>query len=310
MWDGRRDALYNQVFGVIESPVEMNSSRLYAAERVFASHRSEYEALFGALPALDDNSRFPQLDALSTGCSQLDEASRVCSGAEHGIPGDKAEFDQLAVADQDAVNQVVVDVGKAIGAYERLLSCGASRFDHWIQGDDPSALSASEQRGAALFVGKGRCATCHSGPFMSDERFHDVGLKAAVVATVFTDDNDPGAGVGLASMLADPLAVNGKFSDGDDGRDHLSIGAAMIGAFRTPKLRCVSLRPSFMHTAQLLALSDVISFFDNGGDDGGFLGTNELTPIGLTTDERADLLAFLGTLNGPGPDAALLAPPP
>lgn len=43
MWDGRHDAFYSQVFGVIESAVEMNSSRLYAARHVFLRRRDEYE---------------------------------------------------------------------------------------------------------------------------------------------------------------------------------------------------------------------------------------------------------------------------
>src|SRR5882724_1608625 len=52
MWDGRKDSLFSQVFGPLESAVEMNSSRLYAAEQVFQNYRSDYEAIFGALPAL------------------------------------------------------------------------------------------------------------------------------------------------------------------------------------------------------------------------------------------------------------------
>ena len=54
MWDGSRDALYNQVFGVFESEVEANASRLYAAQHLARAHRAEYEAIFGALPAFDD----------------------------------------------------------------------------------------------------------------------------------------------------------------------------------------------------------------------------------------------------------------
>src|SRR5690349_7891960 len=39
MWDGRRDSLHSQPFGPIESPDEMNGSRLYAAEQIFVRHR-------------------------------------------------------------------------------------------------------------------------------------------------------------------------------------------------------------------------------------------------------------------------------
>jgi len=76
--------------------------------------------------------RFPKLSAEVTGCtpSTVDPVP-TCNGTEHGLPGDGAEFDALAPADQDAVSQVVVNMGKALGAYERLLDCGPSRFDAW-----------------------------------------------------------------------------------------------------------------------------------------------------------------------------------
>src|SRR4029077_1731396 len=54
MWDGRHDTLYGQIFGPLESVVEMNSSRLFFAEQIFRKYRTEYEAIFGALPAFDD----------------------------------------------------------------------------------------------------------------------------------------------------------------------------------------------------------------------------------------------------------------
>jgi len=129
MWDGRHDALYNQVFGPIESVVEMNSSRLYAAEQVFAHFKSEYEGVFGPLPPLDDATRFPLLSGAITGCQPVGQTPLpTCDGTFHGYPGDHAEFDGISQADQDAVTRVVVNVGKAIGAYERLLTCGTSRF--------------------------------------------------------------------------------------------------------------------------------------------------------------------------------------
>ncbi len=310
MWDGRHDALYNQPFGPIESPVEMNSSRLYVAEQIFARHRAEYEALFGPLPALDDAQRFPALSADRTGCQpkSLDTLT-TCVGSKHGMPGDAAEYDGLPVADQEAVTGVVVNVGKALGAYERLLSCGASRFDRWIYGET-AALSNSEQRGAQLFVGAGKCVSCHSGPFLSDQKFHNVGLQPEIVAVVFIDDNDPGASSGLAAAIADPLNVRGKFSDGDDGRLPESVDvSATTGAFRTPALRCAAHRPSFMHTGHLKSLASVVSFFSRGGDLFGYPGKNELTPLSLTDQEQQDLAAFLAALDGPGPAMELLSPP-
>jgi cytochrome c peroxidase len=167
-------------------------------------------------------------------------------------------------------------------------------------------MTASEQRGAKLFVGKAQCVRCHSGPFLSDQQFHGVGLSPRTVATVFTDANDRGASVGLAAAIADPLNVRGNYSDGDDGRLPDAVPAGSEGAFRTPTLRCAARRPSFMHTAQLRTLADVVAFFDRGGDRAGYPGTNELVPLRLSTEEQQDLVAFLQTLEGPGPPAQLL----
>lgn len=311
MWDGRHDTMYNQVFGPFESAAEMNSSRLFVAHQVFANFREEYEAIFGPLPPLDDDARFPALSAELTGCSPDDgQAPFVCDAEFHGYPGDGAEYDSMAPEDQEAVTRVVVNVGKAIGAYERLLTCGAGRFDAWMHGDDAATTNA-EKRGAKLFVGKANCVSCHSGPFMSDQEFHNVGLVPTIVASAFIDADDRGAIVGLAAAIADPLNVAGLFSDGDDGRLPDAVVDSHEGAFRTPMLRCVAGRPSYFHTGQALGLAPVIAFFDRGGDPPGlYPGVSEIEPLGLTADERADLVAFLETLDGPGPSSELLGPPP
>jgi len=311
MWDGRHDTLYNQVFGPIESAVEMNSSRLYVARQMFALHRADYEAVFGAMPPLDDQLRFPALSAELTGCQPTTvDAEHACNGTKHGMPGDTAEFDRMSAEDQDAVTRVVVNFGKAVGAYQRLLTCGPSRFDQWLAGKS-DALSFSEQRGAAIFAGRGKCTSCHSGPYLSDQKFHNVGLKPGIVAVVFIDHDDPGAAVGLPAAVADPLNIRGKYSDGDDGRLPTSVDAtSATGAFRTPALRCGARRPSFMHTGHVRTLTDVVNFFDRGGDPFGYLGKSELTPLGLSAQDKLDLVAFLGALEGPGPAAELLLPPP
>jgi cytochrome c peroxidase len=282
----------------------MNSSRLYVAQRIWAQHRAEYEAIFGAIPApLDDPGRFPQLTAERTGCASLDAANR---GVDcHGVPGDKAEYDGLSPADRDVVTRVVVNAGKAIGAYERLLACGPGRFDRWMHGD-ASALSPSEQRGAVLFVGAGKCAGCHAGPFLSDQKFHNVGLAPMAVAAAFLDADDRGAAAGVAEATADELNTKGRYSDGDDGR--LTAAVAPEGAFRTPTLRCVGQRPSFFHTGQAITLETVVEHFDDGGHLGGFVGEKEIAPLALSAGQRRDLVAFLRALDGPGAPRGLTAP--
>ncbi len=312
MWDGRRDSLFSQVFGPLESVAEMNSSRLYMAEQLHQRYRAEYESLFGPLPPLDDTSRFPVLASNVTGClpHNRTEPTPTCDGSFHGMPGDHAEFDSLADADQQTVTTVVVNAGKALGAYERLLSCGLGPFDEWMHGSH-EVISRAAQRGAALFVGRGGCVTCHSGPFMSDQRFHNVGLVPAIVQQFILDAHDRGAAAGIATLIPDPLNSSSPFSDGTDARIPGVVTSALEGAFRTPMLRCVNMRPSWMHTGQLQSLEAVVAFFNRGGDPpgGGYPGVSEIHALGLSPRDQGDLTAFLRTLDGPGAPTELRTPP-
>lgn len=306
-WDGRRDSTWNQAAGVMESEHEFNSGRLFVAQQIFGLYRAEYEALFGPLPPLDAAERFPPLAPEEAGCIE-----RIENGGPvydcRGRPGDGREYDALPPEDQAAVTTVMVNATKAIGAYQRLLRCGPSRFDRFLDGDE-SALDASEQRGAALFVGRGDCVRCHSGPTLSDGAFHNVGMSPAPVAVAILDADDRGAAGGIAAALDDPLSTAGSFSDGDRGALPAEVGSELEGAFRTPTLRCIARQPSFMHTGQLVTLSSVVSFFARGGDRFGYPGTSEILPLELSDDDKADLEAFLQSLDGSGPKPELLGPP-
>lgn len=292
-WDGSRDAAYSQVFTPIEDAGEFNSSRLFAAQQLLRLYRAEYEAVFG--PA-SDLSAFADVAPADAGCSM------VPTDIVHGFCDKPGRSDA-------AVTRVVVNMGKALQAYTRQLRCGPGRFDAWVHGD-ATALSAEEQAGAALFVGKAGCNACHRGPFFTDNFFHNVGLDPDFAFFVVPIP-DNGAVDGLAALRADSLNSKGEFSDGYDGRqDALPNDLEQLrGAFKTPSLRCVSRRPSFMHTGQFRSLEDVVIFFNHGGNDTGFPGTSENYDRDLTADERAQLVAFLLTLDGDGPDPTLVAEP-
>lgn len=79
--------------------------------------------------------------------------------------------------------------------------------------------------------------------------------------------------------------------------------------FVAPPLFDVALTPPYMHDGSLASLSDVVEFYDRGGDEGP---DQELTrqdarivPLNLTQHEKRALVAFLESL-GPSP----AAPPP
>jgi cytochrome c peroxidase len=296
MWDGRRDSAFSQVFSPMESPLEFNSSRLFVAQQVYRLYRADYEALFGAMPPLLEN--YPELAPADAGCAELPADPVHATCAKDGQTTDE-------------VTRVVANVGKAIQAYTRQLSCGRSRFDAWVDGDD-SAMNADELSGALLFAGKAGCVACHNGPYLTDQRFHNLGLSGGLIPfTGVMTTNDPGAEPAIQVLLQDPLNSRGQFSDGDDGRlDTLPKDlSSLTGAFRTSSLRCVTRRRTFMHNGEYRSLSDVIDFFDQGGSPSGFVGTSENYPRGFTQPERDQLVAFLHTLDGDGPRADLQQPP-
>ena len=199
MWDGRRDAGYNQVFGAIEASAEMNSSRLFVAQQMGRLYKADYERVFKeSFPDLSDYAPLPPEDA---GCKEEQASPTTGCPKPH----------------DDRVDRVVVNFGKAMNAYLRKLTCGAGRFDAWVNGD-ANAITAEERHGAELFVGKARCVSCHSGPHFTDRKYHNIGLPGAIVSLVIRVGGDAGAAKGIPAMLTDPLNVRGKFSDGYDGR--------------------------------------------------------------------------------------------
>jgi len=126
MWDGRRDAGYNQVFGAIEASAEMNSSRLFVAQQMGRLYKADYERVFKeSFPDLSD---YAPVAAEDAGCKE-EQASPTM-----GCP---TFYD-------DCVDRVVVNFGKAMNAYLRKFTCGAGRFDAWVNGD-ANALTVEER---------------------------------------------------------------------------------------------------------------------------------------------------------------------
>jgi cytochrome c peroxidase len=149
----------------------------------------------------------------------------------------------------------------AIATYERTIVSGHAPFDRWIDGDE-RAISAAAKRGFDIFNGKGGCAECHSGWNFTDGAFYDIGVG---------HDNDIGRG---------RIFTNSP---------------KLMYAFKTPTLRNVAQRAPYMHDGSEATLEQVIDLYDRGGIDRP--SRSELIkPLGLTVDEKADLIAFLKTL--------------
>jgi cytochrome c peroxidase len=71
-------------------------------------------------------------------------------------------------------------------------------------------------------------------------------------------------------------------------------------AFKTPTLRNVSQRAPYMHDGSLPTLASVIDHYDSGFVTRPSLDT-QMRPLGLTPEEKADVLAFLDSLTSLDP---------
>ncbi len=140
----------------------------------------------------------------------------------------------------------------SIAAYERTLISDQTPFDL-------GTLTPSQQQGRDIFNDRGRCFLCHEGALFTDQKFHNIGLRPSVE---------------------------------DLGRFNVTGNTSDNGAFKTPGLRNAGLKTALMHNGIHRSLSEVIEFYDRGGD---FFDNLDplMQPLGLTSAEKVALLDFL-----------------
>jgi len=312
-WDGRKDSLWSQALGPLEDGVEHGSNRLRYAHLLQQHYRPEYESVFKAMP---DLSRLPR------------------DASPQGTTTEKAAWQAMDERSRDEVSRVFANMGKAIGAYEATLRHQESRVDLYIEsvlvarmksGDGPARkaapglhpaykeLDASEIHGLKLFIGKGQCVTCHTGPLLTDHQFHNTGIAPRDPAKP-----DRGRAAAIAKVQADEFNCLGRYSDAkpESCAELRFISAddpALEGAFKTPSLRDVALRPPYMHAGQIATLEDVVRHYVKAPhapvghselshlhSDGKRPGHAERQPIELTESEIQDLVQFMGELSSAG----------
>jgi cytochrome c peroxidase len=157
-------------------------------------------------------------------------------------------------------------VAKAIASFERTVVSGESPFDRWREGD-ARAISAQAERGFVLFTGKAQCSLCHQGFNFTDNGFHNIGVRS----------------------------LTGQDDDGRFAQRHVKV---LKGAFKTPTLRDIDQTAPYMHNGMYATLEEVVDHYDRGGDAKTNLSPN-IHPLGLSAQEKQDLVAFLHTLTSP-----------
>lgn len=305
--DGRTDSLWSQALQPPESPREFGADRLSVVHYVYNDGRLRraYERVFGPLPRLNDEVRFPPH------ARPVPENPRT--------PLNRA-WTRMTAADRTAVNRAYSNLGKAIAAYERKLVSRDSPFDEYVAGlksGDPvkeRVLSPAAKRGLKLFVGAGNCELCHSGPEFTDGQFHNIGLPQKPGARV-----DTGRADGIRLLKADIFNGIGPYSDAPVGPakdqiDYLPEAKPQLGKFKTPSLRNVALTAPYMHDGRFATLREVLQFYADGkaASRGRLVGVREATLDLIphfSSGQISDLEAFLKDLTGAPLPPALTHPP-
>ena len=291
-WGGRFSAQWELPLAVAENAVTMNSNRLKLAHFIYDHYKTEYEAVFATTLSAD---------LAPNAANAAHFPANAKPKAAGGVDG---PWEAMAADDRAVVNRIIVNYGKALQAYFRKLVSRDAPFDKYIA-NNGGTLSASARRGAELFVGKAQCTNCHTGPFLTDNKFHNLGVPGADLGR-FND---------AVALQGSALNSSGAFSD-----DAVAGAARLAGltspmpdstkaAFRTASLREVADTAPYMHAGQLPTLEAVVQFYVAGGGTVADGTTKDplLTPVSLDSAEQADLVAFLKKLSGtPISDALLL----
>jgi cytochrome c peroxidase len=279
-WDGRKDSLWAQALGPLESPVEHGGTRAAYAHAVITHYRDDYEAVFGPLP---------DLSAVPASAGPVGTAIAMAAWVE------------LSERLRDLVTAVFVNLGKAMAAYERRLDFGPSRFDRYVAavtqerpGDD--VLTADEIAGLRLFIGRANCSRCHNGPLLTNNEFHNTGVPARAGLPT-----DRGRLTGASAARVDEFNCRSRWSDARAGCRELEFMVTgdhtLERAYKVPSLRNVADRGPYMHAGQLATLTDVLAHYNRAPSAAA--GHSELRPLRLKAGELRQLEAFLRTLSGP-----------
>jgi len=169
-------------------------------------------------------------------------------------------------------------ISTALAAFQKIIKSRATRYDRFLSGEY-HVFTDDEVVGLHLFRTKARCMNCHSGPYLTDTSFHNIGLTY----------------------------YKRKYED--LGRYNVTKNPEDVGRFRTPSLRELERTRPWMHNGLFDNLEGIVNMYNSGmlqppkteeqKNDPLFPKTDRLIKkLDLTKEEKAQLVAFLKTLTG------------
>jgi cytochrome c peroxidase len=221
-WDGRKDSLWAQALGPLESAVEHGGTRDQYAGVVAQHYRQDYEQVFGPLPGGTDRQTITQIYV---------NIGKAIAAYERRVRHKPSRF--------DAYVEAVVLTGR----------------------ERPDVMTEEEIAGARLFIGKGNCTQCHNGPLFTNQEFHNTGVAAAVNLPVDRGRAEGTHGVladefNCRSRWSDARGNCGELNY------MVKSGHQLERAFKVPSLRDVAERAPYMHAGQVATLADVLAHYN------------------------------------------------
>lgn len=151
---------------------------------------------------------------------------------------------------------------KAISQFLLTLVCAHTKYDMVMQ--HKAQFTEQEKNGYQLF--KQNCASCHKEPLFTNLTFANNGLKPDTTLN-------------------------------DVGRMKITQNPADSLKFKVPTLRNIEFSFPYMHDGRFKKLSEVINHYTSGIEPSSTLAPELQKPIGLSSNEKTDLIAFLLTLS-------------
>ena len=186
-------------------------------------------------------------------------------------------FNILEIAERLQKNKTYTDLSKkaynkeldyyvitrALANFERSMITGNSRYDEYFYQNKKNKLNESEVRGLNLFLSeKLACTKCHGGINFTNYTFENNGIYETYK---------------------------------DIGRKRLTQKEEDLEKFKVPTLRNIVLTAPYMHDGSFSNLKEVIEHYNSGGKNNPRKSAL-IKPLGLSEEEKTDLLAFLKTL--------------
>jgi cytochrome c peroxidase len=199
--------------------------------------------------------------------------------------------------------RVLVNVAKALAAYQETLVTGRTRFDDYrdalARGDATAAsYPIDAQRGLKIFFGRGNCFACHKGPNFTDDAFRGTGVPPFIGEAT----PDTGRVEGLKTLRSSRYNLLGRYND-----DPAKTGASAVrderpdprqrAKWRTPSLRNVAVTPPYLHNGNAASLYDVVRRYAKAPGQRAYIDDERsVRRMDLSPRDIDDLVAFLETL--------------